>query len=243
MSENILKKIIKNKIEKIDILKKSVSLDSLKNRINENVDNIDYCLFFIGKSHFILKEFKNSIDVLTQLGSKVDRDDEISFMIAYSHYMNKDYNLSKELFKALSYKSTVYSQYASFYLGMIFLDENDFNLSKNYFYASYKQNNDLNYTKKSLINYEKSIYELGDYELSIAVLNKFKNTYPDDDFSEIDELLSENYFMTNNYSRIISFINSKKNITNSDKIKFQYVTYQKGVNEFNRGNFKSSIIY
>ena len=36
MPENILKKIIKHKIEKIDILKKSVSLDSLKNRINEN---------------------------------------------------------------------------------------------------------------------------------------------------------------------------------------------------------------
>ena len=36
MSENILKKIIKNKIEKIDILKKSISLDSLKNKINEN---------------------------------------------------------------------------------------------------------------------------------------------------------------------------------------------------------------
>ena len=36
MSENILKKIIKNKIEKIDILKKSISLDTLKNRINEN---------------------------------------------------------------------------------------------------------------------------------------------------------------------------------------------------------------
>ena len=36
MSENILKKIIKNKIKKIDILKKSISLDSLKNRINEN---------------------------------------------------------------------------------------------------------------------------------------------------------------------------------------------------------------
>ena len=36
MPENILKKIIKHKIEKIDILKKSISLDSLKNRINEN---------------------------------------------------------------------------------------------------------------------------------------------------------------------------------------------------------------
>ena len=183
---------------------------SLKNRINENVDNIDYCLFFIGKAHFILEEYQNSIDVLTKLDSKVDREDEISFMIGYSHYRNGDFNLSKELFKSLSYKSSVYSQYASFYLGMIFLDENDFNLSKNYFYASFKQDNDANYTKKSLINYAKSIYELGDYELSIAVLNKYKKSYPDDDFSEIDELLSENYFMTNNYSRIISFINSKR---------------------------------
>ena len=36
MPENILKKIIKNKIEKINMLKKSISLDSLKNKINEN---------------------------------------------------------------------------------------------------------------------------------------------------------------------------------------------------------------
>ena len=36
MSENILEKIIKNKIKNIDILKKSISLDSLKDRINEN---------------------------------------------------------------------------------------------------------------------------------------------------------------------------------------------------------------
>ena len=42
MSENILEKIIKNKIEKIDILKKSISLDSLKDRINENKSFIDF---------------------------------------------------------------------------------------------------------------------------------------------------------------------------------------------------------
>ena len=42
MSENILEKIIKNKIEKIDILKKSISLDSLKDRINENKSFINF---------------------------------------------------------------------------------------------------------------------------------------------------------------------------------------------------------
>ena len=42
MSENILDKIIKKKIEKIDILKKSISIDSLKNKINENKSFINF---------------------------------------------------------------------------------------------------------------------------------------------------------------------------------------------------------
>ena len=42
MSENILDKIIRNKIKKIDILKKSISLESLKNKINENKSFINF---------------------------------------------------------------------------------------------------------------------------------------------------------------------------------------------------------
>lgn len=214
-----------------------------ENKINENVDNLDFCLFYVGKSYFILENFKKTIDVLSKLESKIDREDEISFMLGYSYYMNSEFELSKAIFKELSYNSSSYSQYSAFYLGLIFLEEKNFNLAKNYFYASSKLEGDLEYTKKSLINYAKSNYELGDYDLSIAVLNKFKNSFPDDDFKVVDELLSENYFMTNNYSRIINYLNTKENITEEDKIKFQYITYQNGVTEFNRGNFKSSIKY
>ena len=42
MSENILEKIIKKKIEKIDILKKFVSINSLKDKINENKSFINF---------------------------------------------------------------------------------------------------------------------------------------------------------------------------------------------------------
>jgi len=42
MSENILEKIIRKKIEKIHILKKSVSIDSLKDKINENKSFINF---------------------------------------------------------------------------------------------------------------------------------------------------------------------------------------------------------
>ena len=42
MSENVLEKIIKKKIERIDLLKKSISLDSLKLKINENKSFINF---------------------------------------------------------------------------------------------------------------------------------------------------------------------------------------------------------
>ena len=42
MSENILDKIIRNKIKKIDILKKSISMESLKNKINVNKSFINF---------------------------------------------------------------------------------------------------------------------------------------------------------------------------------------------------------
>ena len=40
-------------------------------------------------------------------------------------------------------------------------------------HCSYKKEGNSEYTKKSLINYAKSNYELGDYDLSIAVLMLF----------------------------------------------------------------------
>ncbi len=42
MTENILEKIIGKKIKKIDILKKSISIDSLENKINENKSFINF---------------------------------------------------------------------------------------------------------------------------------------------------------------------------------------------------------
>jgi len=42
MSENILEKIIKRKIERIDVLKKSINLSSLNEIINKNISFIDF---------------------------------------------------------------------------------------------------------------------------------------------------------------------------------------------------------
>ena len=61
MAENILEKIIENKKKKIDLLKKSVSLESLKLKINENKSFINF------KQTIENNESKNKISIIAEI--------------------------------------------------------------------------------------------------------------------------------------------------------------------------------
>ena len=84
---------------------------------------------------------------------------------------------------------------------------------------------------------------IGDHDLAIVTLEKLISKYPNFKKDEVNKLLGENYFMTNNYQKIIKYIQSLDEISDDIKKKYQIITYQKGVNQFNKGNFNNSINY
>ena len=49
--------------------------------------------------------------------------------------------------------------------------------------------------------------------------------------------------MTNNYKKIIKYIQSLDEISDDIKKKYQTITYQKGVNQFNKGNFNNKLFH
>ena len=214
-----------------------------ESQISENTENLDYVSYFIGKSHLIKENYEKSIDNLLKIKSDIDRGDEINFLVAYSYYMNGELKIAKNKFNELTKIRTKYKQLASYYLGSIFYDEGNYNTAKNYFYASYRENLDSSFTRNSLFNYSKCLFELGNYNLSIKTLEKLKSEFPKYKITEVNELISENYFLTNDYERILNYLNSIENKSNKEKQKFKFILYQKGVNNFNNGDFKNAIKY
>ena len=61
MSENILEKIIKNKEKKIDFLKKNISIESLKIKIDENKTFINF------KEKIENNESKDKISIIAEI--------------------------------------------------------------------------------------------------------------------------------------------------------------------------------
>ena len=214
-----------------------------ESELSENTENLDYSLYFIGKSHLINENYKKSIDNFLKIKSDIDRGDEIKYLTAYSYYMNGDLEIAKNKFNELTKFRTNYKQLASYYIGSIFFKEGDYNTAKNYFYASYRENQDVSYTKNSLLNYSKCLFELGNYNLSIKTLEKLKSEFSDYKLEEVNELISENYFLTNDYERILNYLNSLENKSNKEKQKYKFILYQKGVKNFNNGDFKNAIKY
>ena len=65
MSENILEKIIKKKIEKIDLLKKTIEVKSLNEIINKNNSFIDLDAFSANKPiHLELSHSNGEVEVI-----------------------------------------------------------------------------------------------------------------------------------------------------------------------------------
>ena len=59
--ENILEKIIKNKEKKIDLLKKSLSIESLKSKIEQNKSYINF------RDKIIKNESENKISIIAEI--------------------------------------------------------------------------------------------------------------------------------------------------------------------------------
>jgi len=219
---------------------KSVELETF---INDQTENKDYCHYYIAESFLKLKKYDKTLSNLLNIKNYIDRENDIKFKIAYSYYMLGLNEESKSYFNELTNQKNKYSQKSFFYLGKIFQENDKINQAKNYFYAAYRDDKDDLYTKNALLNYSKSNYIIGDYDLSIATLEKLKVEFPNFKLDEVNGLISENYFLTNNYDKIITYLSSLKTISKLDRNKFQFITYQRGVREFNKGNFKNSIKY
>ncbi len=211
--------------------------------VDDDTENLDYCLFFIGKSNLITNNYDKSITNFLNIKSEIDRGDEIKYLLAYSYYQNNNLDEAKNLFNQILNSKNKYIQKASYYLASIFYKEDNFNIAKNYFYAAYRENQEDLFTSNSLLNYSKCLYEIGNYDLSITTLNKLKSEFPNYKADEVNNLISENYFLTNDYRRIINYLSNQKEISSDEKEKFQFITYQRGVNEFNKGEFKNAINY
>ncbi len=200
----------------------------------------------IGDSYYFKGNYTKASEYFTSFRdkSKGNPDREILYRMAYAEFKQANTENAIQLFEQVGLDKDTLSQYSTYYLGKLYLE------NKNTRYA-------INaFQQAKLLDFIPGIKEESQYQLAklyikekmfadaISELKSFTSQYPNSNYRvEANELLSQAYLNTNAYELAIEFIESVPNKTLKLKESYQKVTFYQGAEYFNQANFFQAVQY
>jgi tetratricopeptide (TPR) repeat protein len=175
-------------------------------------------------------------------GIKESVDYQVLFRMADARQRTGREREAIEDFKTVALQSDTIGQYATFYLGNLYLKYDN----KAFAMAAFRKARDGNYNRfmqeEAALNYAKLSYEQGMHQAAIQEFLSFKQKYPDSPYTEeVNDLLTEAYFRTNNYEEAIKHFENIPFKSERVRKAYQKMTYLQGTEFFNDKKFFSSV--
>ncbi len=199
----------------------------------------------VGELYFEVKKYQQAIRYL-QLHLE-QADNKMSeggfYKLAYSYYMIKDDQRSIENFKKSGLGSGPLSQVSAYYLGQLYIRNNNPEFAvRSFEKALIGPNEEVKQESTFLVG--KINFQQGQFSEAIRSLQAFINDYPNSSFKrEANQLLATAFLKTSNYDQAISYLETIPNKSNELKKAYQNATFHKGQLVFNDSRFKEAITY
>lgn len=178
--------------------------------------------------------------------SKTSLNPEQNFQLGFASYKAGDYQKAAGYFqKAVTApEKNIITQNAWFHLADCYLKNGEKKFAQNAFYTASQMDFSEDVKEDALFNYAKLTYELAydPFNQSMAALNEYITKYPnsarvDEAFSYLTNLL----LSTKNYQAAIDAIEGFKTKNKEVKAVYQKISFKRGVQLFNMGNFADAI--
>ena len=131
---------------------------------------------------------------------------------------------------------------ASFYLGFSYIELDNKPYALSAFEAAAKAEDDKSIKEEATFYQGKLNFDLGNFSDAVENFNTYNSAYPNGQHrKEVNDLLSEAFLKSENYDQAIAYIESLKDWSDRIKAVYQKVTYRKGTQLFNAGNFPAAV--
>jgi len=167
---------------------------------------------------------------------------QIQYRLAYSLFQSQQPAKALEPFKAVALGKDTLAQVASYYLGRIYLDQNNRLFAIPAFDKASKLTFNPEIAQESLYTLAILEYNDGNYKEAIRLFEAYKKQYPQSRFGrQVNELLSNAYLNTNDYDQALQHIESLANKTRTVRQAYQKVAFYRGTEYFNNSEFEKAL--
>ena len=166
------------------------------------------------------------------------------FRAGYSNYaLKKTDKAITYLSKSAASKDSV-SYYASYYLGILYLQNGEKPLALNAFDYSRRVPEDQKLAEEASFQFAKVSYDIGRTEQAITEFEKFLTAYGRSSHTnEVKELLAQAYVNGNNFRKAIEYIEALPSKNPQIQQAYQKATYLMGAELFNKNNYVEAASY
>lgn len=199
----------------------------------------------LGELFFELKKYQQSVRYLQQHLDQADNkmNEEGYYKLAFSYYMIKDDQQAITYFQKAGLGSGPMSQTSSYYLGQLYLrnDNPEFAI-RSFEKALSGSNEEIKLESAFLVG--KINFQQGQFSESIRSLQQFLKQYPNNKFKgEANQLLANAFLKTSNYDQAIAYLESIPNRSFDLNKAYQNATFHKGQLVFNDSRFSEAISF
>lgn len=216
----------------------------LKPRINDN--HLSYYAelnLTLGQSYFEKGQYKEALPYLEEYhnaNKKVYPED--IYQLGYCYYKTGDYNNAIRQFEYMDDQKDSLGQHALFLLADSYLKTKNNSKARTAFAKAGAINADQTIAENAQFNYAKLSYQMNFNTEAVNALEEFINKYPSSSYNdEAKELLSELFLSAKDYDKALSIIESITNKTPDIKKAYQIVSYNRGIQLFNDGDYNGAL--
>lgn len=223
-----------------DLQKYEILIELVETNLSPVTNGI--ILNFIADSKYALQSFDPAAKDYTTLLSKFSkqRNERTYFKAGYSHYLIGDMDKAEHYLKRSAVTDDTVGAYASYYLGVIYNEQENYPFAVSSFENTAKYETDL---KEYAMYYQAvALLRQSKFEAVIEVLSVYSERYGVGRFSQqANEMVSTAFAQTDNYSLAIKYIEGLDKLTPSLKETYQRVSYLRGIALFNKKKIAPAI--
>jgi len=210
----------------------------------DGVANAEEISLFVAEAYFkkgnLVKALEGYEEYMAVNSSHADKG--VLLRAGFSAYSLENNDKALQYLKMAASDKDSIGYYASYYLGSVYLKQNQKQLAHTAFATSRKFSADPRLMEESMFQHAKISYDLGLPDQAIDELEKFLVTFKvSTHATEVKEVLSQAYVNANNYNKAIEYIEALPSRGMAINRAYQKATMLKGIELFNMEQYAEAV--
>ena len=197
-----------------------------------------------GEAYYFKKNYPKAAEYYEIYHQKSNRKlpPDTQYKRAFALYATGDLEQAQEEFKVLASREEEVGQFASYYLGEVYLKQKNLNYAAPAYLKASRDTYNSHIRESAWFKHSKVQFDLGNYSQAVVGLQQFLQNYPTSEFkNEAGDLLSEAYLKTNDYQQAILHLEQLGVKSRRSQRTYQKVTYFRGTEHFNNSEYYQAV--